>query len=193
MLDHPSAVSAHVVGTVRVVLVASTFDETLTTWATLGAAVGTVGAFVATWLVLRRDHQRQDEEHEERLWDQALLVTGRAGLASTPDPDYPHGVRPVIFATVTNGTRRPISEVHMTLSTPAGETHSEAPFKAIGPNTLGSFECEQGTGLFGPTGYVGKWHITWVDETGRRWTKKSDGELTLEALPPNRSRWHRGR
>lgn len=74
-------------------IAATTFDEALAAWATLGAAAGTVGAFGATWLVIRRDHLRRQEDHEDRLWDQALLVRGTVGAVIARDPNEPRGTR----------------------------------------------------------------------------------------------------
>ena len=96
-------------------MIVSTFHVQVGNPAEWFAAIGTVGAFAATWVVLRRDQTDRRRRDANEAWDSALEVTitvgpvpsGTAGSATTSVP----------LVTITNGGRRPIFDVAVTLST----------------------------------------------------------------------------
>jgi hypothetical protein len=147
------------------------------------AAIGTVGALWATYVVIRRDHQRQDEQHEEALYDQALKVTCDIGLIGERDPESASGVRSRALITITNNGVRPIFDTDWYLWTPEGEPHDSGHFDELPAGAFRSYRVPPREELMQPEGYAATWSLDFADSTGRRWYKKAPGFLRMTTTP----------
>lgn len=82
------------------------------------AAIGTVAAFLATSLVIWRDHRLRVEERWEILWDEAQRVEITAGPGR--DDSIPGKQGTAVGVTLANNSRRPITNVRVHAVTAVG-------------------------------------------------------------------------
>jgi hypothetical protein len=142
-------------------------------WVATGAeafsAVGTVGAFVVGFILLRAEHRREAERSEDERRSQASRISAWVDVYRKPD-----GAREIAFH-IHNASDMPIYEVELPLPMPSNEERSEfvglvPPGQTIRrpapPEWLRSHVDPEPV------------QIEFLDSAGRRWTRDEQGTLT---------------
>lgn len=132
------------------------------------AAVGTVGAFTVGFVLLRREHRREEARAEDECRSQANKVSAWVEAQRTAQ-----GGREVLFF-VHNASDRPIYEV--SLPTP-DEGDDEAEFIGLVPpgQTIQRPAPREWLATYYAPEPV---EIEFVDSSGRKWTRNEQGFLT---------------
>lgn len=94
-------------------------SDWISTGAEVFSAVGTVGAFLLGFLLLRREHRREADRAEDDRRTQASQISAWVEAHRRPD-----GTREVAFH-IHNASDMPIYEVELPLPAPAGEEPAE--------------------------------------------------------------------
>ena len=137
------------------------------------AAIGTVAAFAATWIVISRDHKARRELQATAAYDAALAVTvvvEQLAFATTE-------AFPAMLVTVTNASSRSVFGVELTVSLASGETYGGPPTK-LGELPPGGSEK---TNISGPPDIVAS--VSFVDAGRVVWTRDSKGHIRRSAVP----------
>jgi hypothetical protein len=147
----------------------STFD-----WVNLGAgvfsALGTVGAFATGFVLLRREHLREEVRAEDARRDQAVKVSAWIEAARTSS-----GGRELFFH-VHNASQMPIYEVSVRNPVTGGDEPEEAEF-------IGLVPPGQTIRRPAPKEWLATYHspepveIEFLDSSGHRWTRDEQGAL----------------
>jgi len=136
--------------------------------ANLFSAVGTVGAFVVGFVLLRREHRREADRAEDERRSQAARISAWVELARKPD-----GTRELAFH-IHNASDMPIYEVELPLPMPSNEERSEF---------IGLVPPGQTIRRTAPTEWLRTYvepepvQIEFLDSAGRRWTRDEQGAL----------------
>lgn len=138
--------------------------------AELFAAIGTVGAFLLGFLLLRREHRREADRAEDERRAQASRISAWIEAYRKPD-----GSREVAFH-IHNASDMPIYEVELPLP---GLSQDEPAEEFIGLVPPG-----QTIRRLAPAGWRRSYiepepvQIEFLDSAGRRWTRDEQGALT---------------
>lgn len=141
----------------------------LDTGASVFSAIGTVGAFVLGFVLLRREQNREAERNEEERRGQAAKVSAWVGVY-----DKVTGSRELAFH-IHNASDMPIYEVELPLPAPAGEdTHTE--FVGLVPpgQTIRRPAPHEWMRSYVDPEPV---QIEFLDSAGRRWTRDEQGSI----------------
>jgi hypothetical protein len=150
--------------------------EWLDTAANVFSSVGTVGAFGTGFVLLRREHRREDERTEDERRAQAAKVSAWVELHRTPV-----GARELMFH-IHNASDMPIYEVELPLPTPAGG-EPETEFIGLvppGQTVRRPAPREWLTSYVGPEPIEIEFH----DSAGRQWRRNEQGTLIRPAQRP---------
>jgi hypothetical protein len=144
-------------------------SDSLAAGAEVFSAVGTVGAFLVGFLLLRREHHREAERSEDDRRAQAARISAWIELYRRPD-----GAKELAFH-IHNASDMPIYEVELPLPTPTqGEVTSE--FVGLVPPGRTIRRTAPADWL---RSYVEPEpvQIEFLDSAGRRWTRDEQGTL----------------
>jgi hypothetical protein len=142
-------------------------------WISAGAevfsAVGTVGAFLLAFGLLRREHRREAERAEDQRRAQASQISAWVEALRRPD-----GAREVAFH-IHNASDMPIYEVALPLPAPAGEEPAEEFIGLVPPGQTIRRPAPAGwrRSYTGPEPV----QVEFLDSAGRRWTRDEQGTL----------------
>jgi len=151
-------------------------SDWISTSAEVFSAVGTVGAFLVGFLLLRREHRREAERAEDERRTQASQISAWIEAHRRPD-----GTREVAFH-IHNASDMPIYEVELPLPTRQPDEPAEEFIALVPPG--------QTTRRPAPAGWQRSYvepepvPIEFLDSAGRRWTRSESGALfpgTLDA------------
>lgn len=133
----------------------------------LAAAIGTIGAFVVGFVLLRREQNREAARDEDGRRSQAVKVSAWVEAQRTA-----HGGREVLFL-VHNASEMPIYEV--SLPTP-DENDNEAEFIGLVPpgQTIQRPAPREWLATYYAPEPV---QIEFLDSSGRQWTRNEQGFL----------------
>lgn len=150
------------------------------------SAVGTVGAFAVGFVLLRKEHRREEARAQEERRQQAIKVSAWVEAHATA-----YGGRELQFH-VHNASEMPIYDVSLPM--PEDEAAHEAEF-------IGLVPPGQTVQRPAPREWLKTYYspepveIEFLDSSGRQWTRDEQGFLTPAAEPesPDRtvSRWLR--
>jgi hypothetical protein len=152
-------------------------SDWLGTGAEVFSAVGTVGAFLVGFLLLRREHRREADRAEDERRDQAARISAWVEAERRPD-----GSRQVAFH-IHNASEMPIYEVELPLPVPAQQEPAEEFIGLVPPG--------QTIRRPAPPGWQRSYvepepvPIEFLDSAGRRWVRDEQGALA-PAEQPNR-------
>ncbi len=144
-------------------------SDWITAAADVFSAVGTVGAFVTGFVLLRGQHRREAERSEDERRNQAARISAWVEVYRKPD-----GGRELAFH-IHNASDMPIYEVELPLPTASDEEQTEfvglvPPGQTIRrpapPEWLRSYVEPEPV------------QIEFLDSAGRRWTRDEQGKLT---------------
>lgn len=136
------------------------------------AAVGTVGAFGIGFMLLRKEHRREEARAQEERRLQAIKVSAWVEAHATA-----HGGRELLFH-VHNASEMPIYEVSLPM--PDDEGAHEAEF-------IGLVPPGQTVQRPAPRDWLKTYYapepvqIEFLDSSGRQWTRDEQGVLTPTA------------
>lgn len=149
------------------------------------AAVGTVGAFGATWWVIYQNSRTRQREQYEAEWDEAQKVwIATPKEVSTYKIEDPNTYTQQILVAVTNDGRRDIYKVNVILMVNQDEHVGVRELKDIPADTSKEALFDRVEAAFNIEGtFRGKVTVGFDDVAGRRWMKDSDGHL----IPSHRS------
>ena len=143
------------------------------------AAVGTVGAFAATWFAIWRDHKLRREERDEVLFDEALLVTYR--VAPVADNSSPPEVKTAAGVVVHNGGRRPVTHLMARLMWEDGHYIDDRSLDFLQSGHDWTFQFPVTDDMWvraGGSPRLGtQVHLSFNDNSGHRWVLHPDGRL----------------
>jgi len=144
-------------------------DDWISTSANAFSAVGTVGAFVLGFVLLRKEQRREADRTEDERRAQAARISAWVEVYRKPD-----GMRELAFH-IHNASDMPIYEVELPLPAPGDE---ERPAEFVGlvppgqtirrpapPEWLRSYVEPEPV------------QIEFLDSAGRRWTRDEQGAL----------------
>ena len=143
-------------------------DDWLSTGANLFSAVGTVGAFVVGFVLLRREHKREADRAEDERRAQAARISAWVELYRKPD-----GARELAFH-IHNASDMPIYEVELPLPTPTNDDRTEF---------VGLVPPGQTVRRPAPSEWLRSYvepepvQIEFLDSAGRRWSRDEQGAL----------------
>jgi hypothetical protein len=139
------------------------------------AALGTVGAFWATYGLLRKELAARREQEEDRRREQAR----RAAAWTLPVPRRPD--RHVLV--MHNGSEEPVYAITLVMEHPdqPGTVTREESWDYLPPEERSKEPYDHA----GPPGPI---TLTFTDAAGRRWTRHPDGRLVEPERPARRSR-----
>jgi hypothetical protein len=152
-------------------------DAWLSTSANVFSAVGTVGAFVVGFVLLRKEQRREADRSEDERRSQAARISAWVELHHKPD-----GLRELAFH-IHNASDMPIYDVELPLPAPDGE---ERPAEFVGLVPPG-----QTIRRPAPTDWLRSYvepepiQIEFLDSAGRRWSRDEQGSLVK--ADPSRS------
>jgi hypothetical protein len=142
-------------------------------WVAAGAevfsAVGTVGAFLVGFLLLRREHRREADRAEDERRAQAARISAWIELHRRPD-----GTRELAFH-IHNASDMPIYDVELPMPAPANQE------RAI--EFVGLVPPGQTIRRPAPQAWLRSYvepepvEIEFLDSAGRRWTRDEQGSL----------------
>jgi hypothetical protein len=144
-------------------------DDWISTSANAFSAVGTVGAFVLGFVLLRKEQRREADRTEDERRAQAARISAWVEVYRKPD-----GMRELAFH-IHNASDMPIYEVELPLPAPDGEEH---PAEFIGLVPPG-----QTIRRPAPSEWLRSYvepepvQIEFLDSAGRRWTRDEQGAL----------------
>jgi hypothetical protein len=148
-------------------------------WAEWVGGVGTALAFGATSVAIWQGHRLRILEHDEAMYDQALLVTTTLGMGTEyvkqVHPDGRKESNPIVKVQVVvhNSSRRPIHNVLVTATTEDGDLvgKGEADFVPAGWDRPWLFDpTEKSWGRSGPgSAITGQVTVTYKDIDGTAW------------------------
>ena len=144
-------------------------SQTISASAEVFSAVGTVGAFLVGFLLLRREHRREADRAEDERRAQAASISAWVELHRKPD-----GGRELAFH-IHNASDMPIYDVELPLPAPPGE---ERPAEFVGLVPPG-----QTIRRPAPQEWLRSYvepepvEIEFLDSAGRRWTRNEQGSL----------------
>lgn len=136
-------------------------------------SVGTVGAFVTGFVLLRREQQREADRTEDERRAQAAKVSAWVEIHRTPD-----GSRELMFH-VHNSSDMPIYEVELPLPT-RGNDEPDTEFIGLvppGQTVRRPAPRDWMTSYAGPEPTV----IEFLDSSGRQWRRDEQGALVRSA------------
>jgi hypothetical protein len=141
----------------------------ITTAAEVFSAVGTVGAFMLGFTLLRREHRREADRAEEEHRAQAAQISAWIEAQRRPD-----GTREVAFH-VHNASDMPIYEVALPLPAPAQQEPTEEFIGLVPPGQTirRAAPAEWQRSYLEPEPV----QIEFLDSAGRRWTRDEQGTL----------------
>jgi hypothetical protein len=145
-------------------------SEWVGTGAEIFSAVGTVGAFLVGFLLLRREHRREADRAEDERRAQAARISAWIEAGRKPD-----GTRELAFH-IHNASDMPIYDVELPLPTPV-EDEPDAEF-------IGLVPPGQTVRRTAPAHWLRSYvepepvQIEFLDSAGRRWTRDEQGALT---------------
>ena len=143
-------------------------DNWVGTAAEVFSAVGTVGAFIVGFILLRAEHRREAERSEDERRTQAERISAWVEVYRKPD-----GMREIAFH-VHNASDMPIYEAEIPLPTTSDEEQTEfvglvppgqTVRRAAPPDWLRSYVDPEPV------------QIEFLDSAGRRWTRNEQGKL----------------
>ncbi len=143
-------------------------SEWVGTAAEIFSAVGTVGAFVVGFILLRAEHRREAERSEDERRNQAARIS--AWVEATRSPT---GAREIAFH-IHNASDMPIYEVELPLPAASGEEQTEF---------VGLVPPGQTVRRPAPADWLRTYvepepvQIEFLDSAGRRWTRDEQGRL----------------
>ncbi|WP_117209489.1 hypothetical protein [Allorhizocola rhizosphaerae] len=143
-------------------------DDWVTAAADIFSAVGTVGAFVIGFVLLRGEHRREADRAEDERRAQAARISAWVEAYRKPD-----GGREIAFH-IHNASDMPIYEVEVPLPTASNEEQSEF---------IGLVPPGQTVRRAAPTEWLRSYvdpepvQIEFLDSAGRRWTRDEQGKL----------------
>lgn len=145
-------------------------SDWISTGAEVFSAVGTVGAFLVGFLLLRREHQREAERAEDERRAQASRISAWVEARRRPD-----GTREIALH-IHNASEMPIYEVELPLQAPAGEQEATEEFVGLVPpgQTTRPAPAEWARSYIEPEPV----QIEFLDSAGRRWLRDEQGTLT---------------
>lgn len=144
-------------------------DNAIGTAAEILSAVGTVGAFIVGFILLRAEHRREADRSEDERRSQAERISAWVEVYRKPD-----GMREIAFH-VHNASDMPIYEAEIPLPSPSNEEQTEfvglvppgqTVRRAAPPDWLRSYVDPEPV------------QIEFLDSAGRRWTRNEQGRLT---------------
>lgn len=148
-------------------------------WISSGAdvfsAVGTVGAFLVGFLLLRREQQREAERAEDERRAQAIRISAWIEAYRRPD-----GTRQIAFH-IHNASQMPIYEVELPLPVPSQDEPAEEFVGLVPPG--------QTVRRPAPAGWQRSYvepepvQIEFLDSAGRRWLRDEQGTLARAERP----------
>jgi hypothetical protein len=139
------------------------------TAANVFSAVGTVGAFVVGFILLRAEHKREAERSEDERRNQAARISAWVELYRRPD-----GTKELAFH-IHNASDMPIYEVELPVPMPDNEERSEF---------VGLVPPGQTIRRPAPVEWLRSYvepepvQIEFLDSAGRRWTRDEQGSLS---------------
>jgi hypothetical protein len=142
----------------------------LSAFADMFSAVGTVGAFLLGFLLLRREHHREDDRAEDERRSQAERISAWVEMIAKID-----GGRELAFH-IHNASSMPIYEVELPLPARADE---EARIEFVGLVPPG-----QTVNRPAPSDWYRSYvepepvQIEFLDSAGRRWSRDEQGTLS---------------
>jgi hypothetical protein len=142
-------------------------------WVTAGAevfsAVGTVGAFVVGFVLLRREQGREAERAEDERRTQAARISAWLEVYRKPD-----GARELAFH-IHNASDMPIYDVELPLA--GSDTEAQAEFVGLVPpgQTIRKPAPPEWLRTYVEPEPV---QIEFLDSAGRRWSRDEQGSLT---------------
>jgi len=144
-------------------------SDWIVTAAEVFSAVGTVGAFIVGFILLRAEHRREAERSEDERRSQAARISAWVEVHRKPD-----GNREMAFH-IHNASDMPIYEVEIPLHTTAHEEQTE--FVGLVPpgQTVRRPAPPQWLRSYVDPEPV---QIEFLDSSGRRWTRDEQGKLT---------------
>lgn len=144
-------------------------SDWLNTAANVFQSVGTVGAFVTGFVLLRREHRREAERSEDERRSQAASVSAWVELSRRPNGEQ------VLNLLVHNASDMPIYEVELPLPAPAGEE--------AGTEFIGLVPPGQTVSRPAPREWIQSYaepeplEIEFLDSAGRQWRRNEQGTL----------------
>ena len=142
-------------------------------WVSAGAetfsAVGTVGAFLVGFLLLRREHRREAERAEDERRAQASHISAWVEMYRRPD-----GTRQVAFH-IHNASQMPIYEVELPQPVPSQPEPAEEFIGLVPPGqTVRRAAPAEWQRTYVEPEPV---QIEFLDSAGRRWVRDEQGSL----------------
>jgi hypothetical protein len=137
--------------------------------ASIFSAVGTVGAFIVGFVLLRAEHRREAERSEDERRSQAARISAWVELVRNVD-----GTKELAFH-IHNASDMPIFEVELPLPMPSAEERSEF---------VGLVPPGQTIRRRAPVEWLRSYvepepvQIEFLDSAGRRWTRDEQGALS---------------
>ena len=144
------------------------------------SAVGTIGAFLVGFLLLRREHRREADRAEDERRAQAARISAWVELHRRPD-----GGRELAFH-VHNASDMPIYDVELPMPAPPGQERG-AEFVGLVPpgQTIRRPAPQEWLRTHVEPEPV---EIEFLDSAGRRWSRDEQGALAPLGREPDASR-----
>lgn len=145
-------------------------SEWLSTSAEIFSAIGTVGAFLLGFILLRREHRREADRAEDERRAQATRIS--AWIEARRRPDGTHE----LTYHVHNASEMPIYDVSLPHPTPTDAGGAEEFIGLVPPG--------QAVRRPAPDAWLRTYvepepiQIEFLDSTGRRWNRDEQGALT---------------
>jgi len=144
-------------------------SEAINAAAQVFSAVGTVGAFLVGFLLLRREHRREADRAEDERRAQAARISAWVEMHRKPD-----GGRELDFH-IHNASDMPIYDVELPMPALGGEERE--------PEFIGLVPPGQTVRRQAPEDWLRSYvepepvEIEFLDSAGRRWTRDEQGSL----------------
>lgn len=137
------------------------------------ASIGTVGAFISGFVLLRREHRREADRREDERRSQAARVSAWVEIRTASD-----GARELMFH-VHNASDMPIYEVELPLPTRSGEESDTEFIGLVPPGQTVRHAAPQDwlSSYAGPEPII----VEFLDSAGRQWRRDEQGALTRSA------------
>jgi hypothetical protein len=139
--------------------------------------VGTALAFAVTLYIITRDHADRRQQAADTIWNDALLVTVSAGQTGGP-PNEIGMTTTWALITVVNGSRKPISDIHVTAYTNNGELFHDFTDPRVPPHASIRETCPATQAVWTDhnTFFVST-ILTFTQANGSRWQRTSEGDI----------------
>lgn len=145
-------------------------SDAINTGAEVFSAVGTVGAFLVGFILLRREHRREAERAEDDRRTQAARISAWVELHRKPD-----GGRELAFH-IHNASDMPIYEVDLPMPAPLGRERATEFVGLVPPGqTIRRAAPQEWLGSYVEPEPV---EIEFLDSAGRRWRRNELGSLS---------------